>query len=661
MEKPLIIIRTPYPRLPHFHCIILLVAAAYVSFPTLNVIVSAGAPAAAAPPTLSSFCRTDCGDGVRVEYPFGIDEGCGNPNFQGILTCASRGALNFSSPSGPFQVKSLNLNNRTLILSIGGYLPNQGDCYSYLSSANFSLPANGPLSVINTTFLLMNCPQNSSILASSQHFCNFTDSRVCLDFSDCRPGYSGPLLRFQTCCVQRSNYPMLQEVIIDPTPLACPSLMFTSMYNLNESSDDSFYWDYGIQLQWQDPGQLESTLCNTCQASKGTCGYNVSSGSSFVCICAQGNTTSNCSSFSATSQGGKSEKVPKALILGISVPAALIIPSCLVFWWYKTRLRKNAGPYKEFDDESTAVDPLSDEIVQRFSYRQLVAATSNFKFELGRGGYGVVYKGILPAVSGDSQEVAIKVLEGSEQAEQTFQAEVATLGSINHVNLVKLYGYCSEGARRLLVYEYMSNLSLDCYIHEQSSVLDWEKRFSIALGAARAIEYLHEGCRQHIVHCDIKPENILLDADFRAKVADFGLAKLMDRADQSHFENSRVRGTYGYMAPEWLHGGAAITKKSDVYSFGMMLLEVVSGRRNAGFEPDWLGPKSQKDDCHVSGLINEWLKLGEKIVKADEGQVRRLVNVALWCIQEHPSERPTMNHVVKMMEGSLQIPPILSF
>ncbi|KAH9323842.1 hypothetical protein KI387_018481, partial [Taxus chinensis] len=221
-----------------------------------------------------------------------------------------------------------------------------------------------------------------------------------------------------------------------------------------------------------------------------------------------------------------------------------------------------------------------------FTYKELQIATRNFKDKLGSGGFGSVFRGTLP----DGLLVGVKRLEGTVHGEKQFRAEISTVGNIQHVNLVRLQGFCAQGSQRLLVYDYMPNGSLNSFLFSNNNQagkaiipLDWKTRFKIALGTARALVYLHEECRDRIIHCDIKPENILLDEYFCPKVADFGLAKLMGR------DFSRVltttRGTRGYLAPEWI-SGMPITAKADVYSFGMTLFEIISGRRNLDLDEE---------------------------------------------------------------------------
>lgn len=292
-----------------------------------------------------------------------------------------------------------------------------------------------------------------------------------------------------------------------------------------------------------------------------------------------------------------------------------------------------------------------------FSYKELHGATRGFSVKLGHGGFGAVFQGELS----DSVAVAVKRLERPGGGEKEFRAEVCTIGNIQHVNLVRLRGFCSENSHRLLVYDYMPNGPLSMYLKQSSQSLSWDVRFRIAVGTARGIGYLHEECRHCIIHCDIKPENILLDEDFSAKVSDFGLAKLLGR------DFSRVlatmRGTWGYVAPEWI-SGVAITSKADVYSYGMTLLELMGGRRNVEGPPSadgggesekekWFFPPwaaRQIIEGNVAAVIDG--RLGDEY---DEAEAARVGLVAVWCIQDDESTRPTMGMVVKMLEGVVEV------
>uniref|UniRef100_A0A8R7R6G2 Receptor-like serine/threonine-protein kinase n=1 Tax=Triticum urartu TaxID=4572 RepID=A0A8R7R6G2_TRIUA len=293
-----------------------------------------------------------------------------------------------------------------------------------------------------------------------------------------------------------------------------------------------------------------------------------------------------------------------------------------------------------------------------FRYIDLHRATKQFTEKLGRGSFGSVFKGLI----NDSVSIAVKRLDGAYQGEKQFRAEVSSIGAVQHINLVKLVGFCCEGSRRLLVYEYMPNLSLDVHLFQNNStMLNWTARYQIALGVARGLAYLHESCRDCIIHCDIKPENILLDASFLPKIADFGMAKLLGR-DHSRVLTT-VRGTAGYLAPEWITG-VPITPKVDVYSYGMVLLEIISGRRNS------CGPCTSDGNLDVYFPVHAAHKLLEGDVESlidqkldgnvnlDEAEL--VCKVACWCIQDEEVGRPTMGQVVQILEGlvDIRMPPI---
>uniref|UniRef100_F6H549 Receptor-like serine/threonine-protein kinase n=1 Tax=Vitis vinifera TaxID=29760 RepID=F6H549_VITVI len=287
----------------------------------------------------------------------------------------------------------------------------------------------------------------------------------------------------------------------------------------------------------------------------------------------------------------------------------------------------------------------------RFSFQDLKSTTQNFSCKLGEGGFGSVYEGTLS----NGVKVAVKHLEGLAQVKKSFSAEVETIGSIHHVNLVRLIGFCAEKSHRLLVYEYMCNGSLDKWIFHKNQHLSlgWESRRKIILDIAKGLAYLHEECRQKIFHLDIKPQNILLDEHLNAKVSDFGLSKLIDK-DQSQVVTT-MRGTPGYLAPEWL--SSVITEKVDVYSFGVVLLEILCGRRNVD--------RSQpEEDMHLLGIFRRKANEGQVLDMVDKNsedmqrhgaEVMELMKVAAWCLQNDYARRPSMSVVVKALEGLVDI------
>lgn len=286
-----------------------------------------------------------------------------------------------------------------------------------------------------------------------------------------------------------------------------------------------------------------------------------------------------------------------------------------------------------------------------FSLKELHAATNNFNYDnkLGEGGFGSVYWGQL----WDGSQIAVKRLKvWSNKAELEFSAEVEILGRVRHKNLLSLRGYCAEGHERLIVYDYMPNLSLMSHLHGDHAadrLLDWNRRMNIAVGSAEAIAYLHHHSTPHIIHRDIKASNVLLDSDFQARVSDFGFAKLIPEG-ATHV-TTRVKGTLGYLAPEYALFGKA-SDSCDVYSLGVLLLELACGRKPL-----------EKLSPTVRRSISEWAlplarerrfaemadpKLDGKFV---EVELKRMVLVALVCARGSPEKRPTMVEVVELLKG----------
>ena len=315
--------------------------------------------------------------------------------------------------------------------------------------------------------------------------------------------------------------------------------------------------------------------------------------------------------------------------------------------------KENRQRIEKFLEDYLALKP------SRYTYADIKRITDKFKDKLGQGAYGTVFKGKL---SNDIL-VAVKILNNISKGNgEEFVNEVATIGQIHHINVVRLVGYCADGFRRALVYEYLPNDSLEKYIThvsgEAKHSLSWETLQEIAIGIAKGIEYLHQGCDQRILHFDIKPHNILLDQNFTPKVSDFGLAKLCSK-DQSIVSMTTARGTMGYIAPEvFSRNFGNVSYKSDVYSFGMLLLEMVGGRKNTNqkeentqeiYYPEW-----------IYNLLEEGEDLRIHIEENGDAKIaKKLAIVGLWCIQWHPVGRPTMKVVVQMLERGedLTMPP----
>ncbi|XP_019420509.1 PREDICTED: proline-rich receptor-like protein kinase PERK4 [Lupinus angustifolius] len=292
-----------------------------------------------------------------------------------------------------------------------------------------------------------------------------------------------------------------------------------------------------------------------------------------------------------------------------------------------------------------------------FTYEELADATNNFANEniVGQGGFGYVHKGVLH----NGKEVAVKSLKsGSGQGEREFQAEIDIISRVHHRHLVSLVGYCIWGGQRMLVYEYVQNQTLEHHLHGKGvPTMDWPTRMRIAVGSAKGLAYLHEDCHPRIIHRDIKASNVLLDASFEAKVADFGLAKLT--TDNNTHVSTRVMGTFGYLAPEYASSGK-LTEKSDVFSFGIMLLELITGKRPLDLTNtmedslvDWARPllsRALEGDGNFGELVDPFLE-----GNYNSQEMARMVACAAASIRHSAKKRAKMSQIVRVLEGDVSL------
>ncbi|XP_072150695.1 G-type lectin S-receptor-like serine/threonine-protein kinase SD2-5 isoform X1 [Setaria viridis] len=292
----------------------------------------------------------------------------------------------------------------------------------------------------------------------------------------------------------------------------------------------------------------------------------------------------------------------------------------------------------------------------RLAFKLLKVATQDFSNKLGQGEFGSVYEGQL-----DNERVAVKCLDRAGQGKKDFLAEVQTIGSLHHINLVRLIGFCSEKSYRLLVFEYMPRGSLDKWIYQRDKFvpLEWHTRRKIINDIARGLSYLHEECRQRIAHLDIKPQNILLDENFNAKISDFELSKLIDRGE-SHVM-TRMRGTPGYMAPEWLT--SQITEKVDVCSFGIVVMEIISGRKNLDYSQHESSVQViiVLQDKAKNDLLEDMIDRSSDDMSLHKEDVIETIKLARWCLQSDKNRRPAMSMVVKDMEGERSVESNLDY
>ncbi|XP_054796091.1 cysteine-rich receptor-like protein kinase 43 isoform X1 [Prosopis cineraria] len=338
----------------------------------------------------------------------------------------------------------------------------------------------------------------------------------------------------------------------------------------------------------------------------------------------------------------------KAFIIGIVIGGLMLFLILLIalFAWIRPRKSPKRVPKGDITGISQLKAPVN------YNYKDLKSATKNFSLEnkLGEGGFGAVYKGTLK----NGKVVAVKklTLRQSKRVEEEFESEVKLVSNVHHRNLVRLLGCCSRGNKRILVYEYMEKTSLDRFLFgKNKGSLNWKQRYDIILGTARGLAYLHEEFHVCIIHRDIKTNNILIDDDLQPKIADFGLARLLPE-DKTHL-NTRFAGTLGYTAPEYaIHG--QLSEKVDVYSYGVVILEIISGRRNnelnvnGAAEGEFLlqqAWKLYKRGIHIE-LVDDTIDPNDYDVE----EVKKIIEIGLLCTQGSVEIRPKMSEVVALLQ-----------
>ncbi|ESQ55239.1 hypothetical protein EUTSA_v10025088mg [Eutrema salsugineum] len=365
------------------------------------------------------------------------------------------------------------------------------------------------------------------------------------------------------------------------------------------------------------------------------------------------------------------KKNRNAKIIGSSIGVSmLLLFSYIIFCFWKRKQKRSIAIETPFDDQVRSRDLLMNEVVissRRHISREnktedlelplmefdaVAMATNNFSNanKLGQGGFGIVYKGRLL----DGQEIAVKRLSKmSVQGTDEFKNEVKLIARLQHINLVRLLGCCVDGDEKMLIYEYLENLSLDSHLFDKTrrSNLNWQKKFDIINGIARGLLYLHQDSRFRIIHRDLKASNVLLDKDMTPKISDFGMARIFGR-DETEAITRKVVGTYGYMSPEYAMDGI-FSVKSDVFSFGVLLLEIISGKRNKGFY-------NANRDLNLLGCVWRNWKEGKGVEIVDPitvdssstfrpHEILRCIQIGLLCVQERAEDRPMMSSVVLML------------
>ncbi|XP_044489874.1 LEAF RUST 10 DISEASE-RESISTANCE LOCUS RECEPTOR-LIKE PROTEIN KINASE-like 2.1 isoform X1 [Mangifera indica] len=587
-----------------------------------------------------------CGDGQKITFPFYIRDkqvsSCGYPGFE--VSCNSQGNPVLNLQNIDYLIHQIFYKDQILRLSnaavVSATNANSTSCIDLSSHRiqNVSLPEDRFALLSNQTdlVLLYNC--SSSL---PDEFSKYKEG-ICEDYENKTVGEVLALV---------DNDPNLENV---SRGFRCGDRVVApvDMYGGDSGGFGiAEVLNKGFLLNWT------ASNCSVCEASGGKCGFN-SSTYHFRCFCPDRPHGQMCDPGNAKTPFSRVVIAIVATAIGMLIILAFCFirknssNNCLLFWKKKT---EDCQKIEDFLRNHGSLAP------KRYSYSDIKKMTNSFKHKLGQGGYGGVYRGSLL----DGSNVAVKVLNESKGNGEEFINEVATISRTSHVNIVTLLGFCFEDKKRALIYEFMSNGSLEKFIFERNQFkidhkLKWEELYKIAVGIARGLEYLHRGCNTRILHFDIKPHNILLDEDFCPKISDFGLAKICPQKE-SIVSMTGARGTIGYIAPEvFCRNFGAVSHKTDVYSYGMMVLDMTGGRINNNARDD------NSSEMYFSYWIYQRLKADEEIgfediSKEDDKEcVKKLIIVSLWCIQTNPSDKPTISRVVEMLEGSLdslRIPP----
>ncbi|XP_034909917.1 LEAF RUST 10 DISEASE-RESISTANCEUS RECEPTOR-LIKE PROTEIN KINASE-like 2.1 [Populus alba] len=567
---------------------------------------------------------------LPISYPRVQPDYCGYPGF--TISCNDKGKPVFNLSNSEYIIHEIHYQNQSLRVSNAAVYGKSPSCTPQIQNVSLDDGRFHRSSNSKGLFLLYNC--NSTLLSNKSELSNYK--------VDC-PGENETVWTL----AMLEDDPLLGSTLDKcGTRVLAPVDVYRGE---NVGTERMLLLEEGFVLNWT------AINCSTCHDSGGKCGFDAAT-YHFKCFCPDGPHSKQCYSESKKLR----LKLGLGLGLGVGIGVLIITICCVIirkyssihflFCWRKTR---GSQRLEAFLRNFGTLAP------QRYSYSELKKMTKNFKEKLGQGGYGSVFKGNLL----DGRLVAVKVLKKSKGNGEEFVNEVSSIGRTSHVNIVTLLGFCFEGPKRALIYEFMSNGSLDKHIYEESlpkadPKLGWETLYHIAVGIARGLEYLHRGCNTRILHFDIKPHNILLDENFCPKISDFGLAKICP-SKESIVSMLGARGTAGYIAPEvFCRNFGGVSHKSDVYSYGMLVLEMIGGRKNLSVGVD------NTSEIYFPHWIYKRLEIGEELAlrgagnEVEKQNARKMILASLWCIQTDPSNRPPMSRVVEMLQGSLESLPI---
>ncbi|KAF7149268.1 hypothetical protein RHSIM_Rhsim03G0206600 [Rhododendron simsii] len=534
--------------------------------------------------------------GPTIRFPFRLKDSqpphCGYPGFD--LSCSPTTSATLLNLPNSVQVLVTNIDYKSQLI--------------HIKDPNSCLPQQ---------------LQNLNLSASLFHFAHSEYDFSLFSCPSTRPveSFEGPT---RAACLSGDGHEVYVEssamsIYFPPQLISC-----RKMYNVWSVPNEVFDQTADLQLTWPQ------RVCGKCEAQGMFCGF-------------MSNSTSD--EFECFNPPKKAELKRRLVIASVTLGSFWLLAILIATYCFHRRKeikREDHLKIEKFLEDYKALKPA------RYSYADIKKITNQFKDKVGQGGYGTVYRGQLS----NDVHVAVKILNNTKGNGEEFINEVGIIGTIHHVNVVRLVGYCADGFRRALIYEFLPNDSLEKFAisDHDKHLLGWKKLLEIAMGIAKGIEYLHQGCDQQILHFDIKPHNILLDENLNPKITDFGLAKLCSK-EQSVVSMTTARGTIGYIAPEvFSRNFGNVSYKSDIYSFGMLLLEMVGGKKNFDVMVN------NTNQIYFPEWIYNRLDSGEelRIRIQDEGDAKiakKLAIVGLWCIQWYPVDRPSMHVVIQMLEG----------
>ncbi|XWS30745.1 hypothetical protein CRYUN_Cryun23aG0015400 [Craigia yunnanensis] len=600
-----------------------------------------------------SSCSTlfSYGNVQNIGYPFwGLDrpESCGYLGFK--LNC-NEDIPEITIMSATYRVLNINSPARVLEVARIDYIDNI--CPTYL--ANFTF--NSSLFKYNMNTQIISLYYGCEPLTVVDNLTS-TEARWISSQFECTINRTDIIGYYATMNITETFFGSLATSISNSLGYCKNSVIIPVLSSEIQSLEENRNSDAlvkALRVGFELQSSANDSFCNSCLNSHGQCGHNLTSGE-FICYCSDGSYSNDCT------------RSPPVLTVAAAIVIVVLFTICFIVLRFKGEPLSNRNPIHLWQRKmnnnagvEAFITKFGSRAPKRYSYVDIKKMTNKFKDKLGQGGYGSVYKGKLP----DGCLVAVKVLSESKGKGEDFMNEVASITRTSHVNIVTLLGFCYDGSKKALIYEFMPLGSLDTFIRnqgsqDQSRQLEWKTLYDIALGTARGLEYLHQGCNTRILHFDIKPHNILLDENFCPKISDFGLSKLCERKE-SIISMTGARGTAGYIAPEvFCRNFGGVSHKSDVYSYGMMVLKMVEERKIIDVEV------SQSSEIyfpssiymHIDQALN--LSLLGVTTEEEEEITRKLIVVSLWCIQTNPSGRPSMTKVLEMLQGNLQslvIPP----